>query len=277
MPNKTLGALLREGESCLGAKDVPDALFDARNLLAKCVGCSLSQLRIHAADTADETVQTAFFDLLSRRAAGEPLQYILGEWDFYDLSFSVREGVLIPRPETEFLAQSAIRMLPRGGVLYDVCAGSGCIGISVAAHRPDVQVYLFEKFPTPLETERENVRLNGVANVQVVPCDMFCGAPAELPAPDGIVSNPPYIRSDEIAGLQREVRREPRHALDGGEDGLLFFRALRDIWFPLLCSDGFLTAECGEGQPRKVASLFPDTRIDLDFTGTERFVTAYHA
>ena len=273
MPNKTLGMLLREGEAALHQQGVPDAAFDARCLLAHCMQIPLPQLRLYAQDAAETAVQSRFDAMLSRRASGEPLQYILGVWEFYDCTFAVRDGVLIPRPETEYLAEQAIRLLPPGGVLYDVCAGTGCIGITAAVHRPDAQVYLFEKYPIPLETIQENIRRNGTKNAHVAACDMFDGVPDGIPLPDCIVSNPPYICTDELPTLQKEVRREPRQALDGGRDGLMFYRALSALWFPKLREGGVLLAECGEGQPRAVAALFPNAAAETDFTGTERFVT----
>lgn len=274
MPNNTFGDVLREGTARLESRGVPDASFDARCLLSQAMGCPLSVLRLRMTETADEQTKTAFSAMLSRRAEGEPLQYILGEWDFFGFTFRVREGVLIPRPETEFLVRQAIRLLPQGGVLYDVCAGTGCIGLAAALHRPDAQVYLFEKYPAALIVAQENARLLRAENAHVIPCDMLCGVPADLPAPDMIVSNPPYIPTSELPALQREVQREPVQALDGGEDGLRFFRALRALWFPLLPAGGALCMECGEGQPPEAAAMFPGSvSVDADYVGTERFVT----
>ena len=277
MPNKTYGELFREGQGRLAAAGVPDAGFDARCLLAHAAGCALSALRMYFADAADEAVQTRFAAYLARRSAGEPLQYILGEWDFYDMSFTVREGALIPRPETEFLSMQAIRLLPERGVLYDVCAGTGCVGLSVAKHRPDAQVFLLEKYDGAFAVLRDNLQRHALPNVRAVRRDMFLGVPEELPLPDGIVSNPPYIETGVLTTLQREVQAEPRQALDGGRDGLRFYRALRELWFPLLRANGFMSLECGEGQPPKVAALFDaPAAIDPDFTGTPRFVTVYN-
>ena len=274
MPNKTYGELFREGQARLAAESVPDADFDARCLLSHAAGCALSALRMLYTDAADEDIQNRFAAYLARRASGEPLQYILGEWDFYDMSFTVREGALIPRPETEFLSLQAIRLLPKDGVLYDVCAGTGCVGLSAAMHRPDVQVLLFEKYDGAFAVLQDNMQRHALPNVRAVRRDMFLGVPDGLPLPDGIVSNPPYIVTDELSSLQREVQYEPRQALDGGADGLRFYRALREMWFPLLKENGFLCMECGEDQPSLVAAMFKHTaRIDPDLTGTPRFVT----
>ena len=268
-------ALLRSGEDALTDAGIEDASFDARCLLEQCAGLDRTHLILSYGERVPDDVGTAYAWAIARRAAGEPLQYILGAWDFCGHSFAVRAGVLIPRPETEFLVRKAVSLLPRGGVLYDVCAGTGCIGLSVALCRPDAQVYLFEKYPSPFSCMQENISAHSAQNVHAVLCDMLQGTPDGVPQPDGIVSNPPYIRTSEMASLQSEVRREPREALDGGEDGCVFYRALQALWFPLLREGGFMSMECGEGQPQTVASLFGGALIEPDYLGTARFVTAF--
>lgn len=274
MRNETIRQVLRRGEALLTDSGIQDAEFDAFCLLQQALETDATHLRLHYPDAAEPAAADRFLRYIRRRASGEPLQYILGEWDFCGRSFSVGSGVLIPRPETEFLVSYAVRRLPYGGTLFDVCAGSGCIGISVALERPDVRVTLIEKYDEPLRYCFENIRKNNANNVAVLQSDMMEEASIDLPAPDGIVSNPPYIETDALAFLQAEVQREPREALDGGTDGLSFYRALRKRWFPLLREGGFLAVECGEGQPRAVAAMFsPDAQIARDYLDTERFVT----
>lgn len=268
-------ALLRQGETALGEAGVEDASFDARCLLEDCAGFDRTHLILSYGETPPEAVRERYLACIERRASGEPLQYILGAWTFCGHSFRVCEGVLIPRPETEFLAQKAIALLPENAVLYDVCAGTGCIGLSVALCRPDVQVYLFEKYELPFACLQENILVHSAQNAHAVLCDVHKGVPEGLPRPDGIVSNPPYIPARELPRLPREVRREPREALDGGEDGLTFYRALRDTWYPILPDGGFLSVECGEGQPACVTRMFSCAAAETDYLGTERFVTAY--
>ena len=274
MTSETYRALLSQGEAALTAAGIADASYDARCLLESCAGLDRTHLILAYGECASAAVAGAYASAIARRAGGEPLQYILGAWDFCGNTFAVREGVLIPRPETEFLVDKAVSLLPTGGVLYDVCAGTGCIGLSVALRRPDAQVYLFEKYPAPFSCMQENICAHSAQNAHAVLCDMLQGVPQDVPAPDGIVSNPPYIRTSELSSLQREVRREPREALDGGTDGYLFYRALREKWFPRLREGGFLSMECGEGQPQTVAALFDNARIEPDYLGTSRFVTA---
>lgn len=267
--------LLRQGEEALAASGVQDAAYDARCILENCSGLDRTHLILSYDETPPASVRQTYLAHIERRASGEPLQYILGAWPFCGFTFRVREGVLIPRPETEFLAEKAVSLLPENAVLFDVCAGTGCIGLSVALRRADVQVYLFEKYDAPFACLRENILMHSAQNAHAVLCDMHEGVPAGLPEPDGIVSNPPYIPASELPTLPREVRREPQEALDGGQDGLVFYRALREKWFPHLRQNGFLSMECGETQPPLAASLFPHAQTEPDYLGTERFVTAY--
>ncbi len=275
MQSNSYRSLLRQGEALLSAADIQDAAYDARCILEDCAGLDRTHLILAYGETPSDETRMTYLKRIERRASGEPLQYVLGAWTFFGTAFRVREGVLIPRPETELLAEKAVAMLPENAVLFDVCAGTGCIGLSVALHRPDVQVYLFEKYDAPYACLCENIRVHSAQNAHAVLCDMLQGVPAGLPEPDGIVSNPPYIPASELPGLQAEVRREPREALDGGADGLTFYRALRKSWFPLLRKGGFLLMECGEGQPPRVAELFPHAQIEPDYLGTDRFVTVF--
>ncbi len=275
MENNTYRDLLRQGEAALSDAGVEDAAFDARSLLEDCAGLDRTRLILSYGEAPSASVRRTYLDRIGRRASGEPLQYILGAWTFCGYVFRVREGVLIPRPETEFLADKAARMLPENATLFDVCAGTGCIGLSVALRRPDVQVYLFEKYECPFACLQENILMHSAQNAHAVLCDMLQGVPAPLPCPDGIVSNPPYIPAPDMQTLPREVRREPMEALDGGADGLTFYRALRERWFPLLADGGFMSMECGETQPPKVAALFAHAQIEPDYLGTDRFVTAF--
>ncbi len=214
--------------------------------------------------------------LADRRLHREPLQYILGEWEFYGLPFCVGEGVLIPRPDTETAVETAIKLLKakQKPTVFDLCAGSGCIGITLA-HYTDSNVTLFEKSPEALEFIFKNIKLNGV-EAQVYECDVL-GEPPLSKKADLIISNPPYIRSDVIETLEPEVKCEPRLALDGGEDGLLFYRHIAKVWKKSLNEGGWLVFEIGFDQAESVTKIMQDEgfceiEVVKDLSGNNRVV-----
>ena len=221
-----------------GVSDAPE--FEARELVA-------------SADS-EETLER----MLSRRIAGEPLQYILGEWEFYSLPFSVGPGVLIPRPDTEILVDTAIEFIGKREVsVADLCAGSGCIGIAVAANCKGASVTAVEKSDLAFPFLEENIKRNGV-RVTAVKGDITEGSFGEY---DVILSNPPYIKSAVIPTLSREVGHEPRLALDGGEDGLFFYRAILENWLCRLKKGGMLAVEIGFDQADEVKALFMESGL----------------
>ena len=274
----TLRELCRFGAGYLAQNGVEDAAFDARQLLLHQFSLDGTQLLLRGGQTVGEAERAAYESLLRRRAAGEPLQYILGRWEFGGHPFFVGPGVLIPRPETEQLAELCIAQIGRGAyrTVYDLCAGTGCIGLTVAKACPQAQVYLLELHEGALTFLKKNEAAFALPNTYVIQADVLNGPPEGLPAPDLIVSNPPYIRSGEIASLQREVGFEPETALDGGGDGYVFYRAIAQKWLPLLKKGGCAAVECGEGQPETAAELFrPYLRCAVaeDLYGIKRFVT----
>ncbi len=216
---------------------------------------------------------------ISRRKKSEPLQYILGCWDFYDMTFYVGEGVLIPRPETEMLVDFALEKIQNieSPVIYDLCAGTGCIGLTIAKHRRDAQVYLFEKEEKAFNYLLKNKEKYKLNNATVVQCDIFNFDFSEIPLCDVLLSNPPYIESDEINDLQSEVLFEPFSALDGGEDGLAFYRVICDKWLKQVKSNGSVAFECGEEQSKAICDIFKSktssSEVLFDFNNIDRIVT----
>lgn len=256
---KTLYSVYRDAVKQLTEAGCDSPEFDAQQLVQYCFGYNKTGLLMHSGVAVDEVKLIHFGDCLKKRCDRQPLQYIIGMWDFYKYSFKVGEGVLIPRPETEILVEYAIDKINKKGlkVVFDLCCGSGCIGISIAKACPQVEVYCIDISDTALEYTRKNKELLIADNVKVVKADILDGTSfIGLPRPDIILSNPPYIRSDEIATLQTEVSFEPRLALDGGEDGLIFYRQLSEIWYPLINRGGYLAMECGEDQAEDILSLF---------------------
>lgn len=216
--------------------------------------------------------------IIERRKNGEPLQYIVGKWDFYGFTFEVGEGVLIPRPETENLVEYVLDKLKdvKNPIVFDLCSGSGCIGLTIAKLRPDSKIYLFEKEDKAFEYLNKNLSIFGLKNATAVKCDIFDFDFSDLPLADVIVSNPPYIKSDEIPFLQTEVKKEPVSALDGGNDGLDFYRCISSRWSSRVKQGGLLALECGDAQSNEVLSLFSDKvtekNVIFDFNDIDRIV-----
>ena len=189
---------------------------------------------------------------IERRCAREPLQYLLGEWEFYRQSYRVTPDCLIPRSDTELLVEQAILRLPPNAFFVDLCTGSGCIAISTLAERSDTSAVAVDLSDGALALSRENAVRNGVADRLTVRRGDVLSPSAKLTEyckrADAILSNPPYIRSDVISTLSQEVLREPKMALDGGEDGLLFYRALLSLARSFLKDGGFCLFEIGYDQ-----------------------------
>lgn len=232
------------------------------------------------ASEADDAKAEEFLGKIIERASGRPLQYVIGSWDFYGETFNVGEGVLIPRPETELLVDFALDFLKgkENPVIFDLCSGSGCIGLSVAKAIPDSKVYLLEKSPEAFRYLESNKRRLSADNAELINGDLFDGfSSSELPAPDLILSNPPYIESSVVPTLMNEVLREPTMALDGGEDGYDFYRAIASHWLP--SCKGAVAVECGEGQAKVIADMFSahcaETGVIPDFNMIDRVVYGF--
>ena len=257
----------------LNQAEIEDADFETEQIIRHVTGLSHSEFVM--ADTIEFESAGKAFLLARKREKHIPLQYLIGEWDFYDCTFSVGSGVLIPRPETEFIVEKALEIIPQNScaTVVDLCAGSGCIGITVAKHRPDTQVILVEKEDDALHYIIENIRRANVKNCHVIKGDLFDGCDFSF---DVLLTNPPYIATSEIPLLQKEVRFEPVTALDGGSDGLDFYRGISEKWLDKINNGGFCIAECGENQPAAVLEMFSDKLTDCeiykDIFGVERFV-----
>ena len=259
-----------------------DPTLEARELVCCAAGKSREELsrdgRLYVPAAVEQQVER----LAQRHLAGEPVAYLIGEWEFYGLPLDISESVLIPRPDTEVLVEQALSRLqnvaePR---LLDLCAGSGCVGLALAKHLPGSRVVLGELDEGALRICRQNIRRNDLTG-RVVSLQMNAleKPPAHLGEFDAIVSNPPYIPNGDIAGLDVSVRDyEPHLALRGGEDGLDFYRAICAQWRTALRADGRLLFEVGIGQADDVLRImrgcgFGDVEITPDLNGTPRVVS----
>lgn len=279
-------ALLRQGERLLRRRARPapceDAATDAFLLLEKVTGLTRTNYPLKKDEAYAPAERAAYLTLLRRRAAGEPVQYILGEWDFMGLEFAVGPGVLIPRPETELLAETAIEALrkrqkPR---VLELCGGSGCIAIAVAKALPQAEITVLELSGEAMGYLQKNIARHGVKNVTAVQGDTLCPPPSITGRYDAILSNPPYIASGELPALQKEVQQEPAMALDGGADGLDFYRGFNGIYPKMLTDGGLLLYEIGEEQGEAVAALLRAAGLERvailrDMYGLPRDVLGY--
>ena len=220
----------------------------------------------------------AFRALIERRSAGEPTQYLVGKREFYGRAFQVDARVLIPRPETELLVEAVLQRVPKEGParVLDVCTGSGCIAVTVAAERPAASVWATELSPGAAAVARANAEGLGVGGrVTVLEGDLLAPVP-EGARFDVVVSNPPYVAAAEIDTLSAEVKREPRMALDGGADGLDFYRRLVVDARRVLKAGGLLALEIGETQGPALKGLleaagYADVKVEKDLERRERF------
>lgn len=213
-------------------------------------------------------------EIIEKRLTGRPLWYIIGDVEFYDCKINVDERALIPRPETEILAQQVVKTAEDGDKILDMCTGSGCIAVSVAKHckGKKVQITAADVSDAAIMLAKENANYNSV-DINFIQSDLFSRVHGRF---NIIVCNPPYIKSSEIATLQSEVRDyEPRIALDGGDDGLEFYRRLAKEVTRFITRGGLLMLEVGEGQAEEVLKLFDKREYAMvvkDFAGVDRFL-----
>jgi len=239
----------------------------------------LKQLKM-ANSVQNHNTEKDFISKVKRRGNGEPLQYILGEWEFMSLPFICRRNVLIPRPDTEILVETALEMLDdKPAKVLDLCCGSGCIGISIAHYNKNVHVVCADISDHALKLTKENAELNNTADkIKIVKQDIFQDKFNDKF--NMIISNPPYIKQEEISQLQKEVADfEPHLALDGGSDGLEFYKTICKNYYGNLIQNGALLFEIGINMEKDVIHIcsgngYRDIRVINDYNGINRVVTA---
>ena len=252
--------------------------FETEQLLMWALGVNKNELLMKRRESLSAAKISQLSKALERRLEREPLQYICGEWDFFGLRMFCGKGCLIPRPETEMLAEYAIKMLPRGGHLLDLCTGSGCISVSVLNNRPDVTATAVDISEKALKYARKNAEYHGITpeRLEFVCCDILDFVPIQIP--DVIVSNPPYIKTDDIPKLEPEVLHEPYIALNGGHDGLEFYKIIACRYQKYLKDNGCILLEVGYDIAREVNAIFHSkkftTKLVTDTFGIERVCCA---
>lgn len=240
----------------LAKADLPDCVFEAKQIIKFVTGYSNAQILSNYTETLSEFQKNLLTVIIKQRLARYPLQYILGKWSFFGREYFVGPGVLIPRSDTETLIDLCLEKIgnEQSVEILDLCAGSGCIGITLACERKNANVTLLEKYDEALAYTRKNAEHNA-AEVKIVKGDIFNGDCAQEGKYSLIVSNPPYITDGDMNSLQPEVKLEPETALRGGADGLDFYRAIIDNYKDSLVSGGILAFEVGIDGAKAVAEL----------------------
>lgn len=256
--------------------ETPD--FEAQQIIRQVFGVTYSEILTGAKRMASSEEMEHLGQIVSRRCGHYPLQYLLGEWDFFGRPFLVGEGVLIPRADTEVLVEEALRFLKPFSApkVLDLCSGSGCIGLTIAIERPDAQITAVEKSSKAFGyLLKNNERLK--AGAQCVLADALEWDAKEARF-DLVVANPPYLTGQDMQELQPEVAFEPAEALYGEDDGLYFYRELTKLYVPKLRPGGMLAYEIGEGQQDAVSEMLAAASLNSicqirDYNGIIRCVT----
>lgn len=278
--------LVKQGQSKLFKAGMNDASADAWILMEKICNISKTDYFVKMHDQVSEENVVSYFTAIDKRLTHYPLQYILGEWQFMGLDFKVNENVLIPRQDTEVLVLKVLDILgeeykkdKRQVRILDMCTGSGCIGISIAKLYPESMVTAVDISEEALVVARENAKINDIENIEFISSDLFenLSVDGDDDKFDIIVSNPPYISTEEMKSLMPEVRDyEPRMALDGDDDGLIFYRRIIADSKPFIKSGGFLVFEIGCTQAEDVKELmrtrYESIEVLEDLAGLDRVV-----
>jgi release factor glutamine methyltransferase len=269
--------LLAWTQDFFAKKGVDAPRLTAEVLLAHALSCDRVRLYLDFDRPLGEAELARFRDLVRRRAEGEPTAYVVGTKEFYGRPFRVDARVLVPRPETELVLEAALLGLPEGGRALDLCTGSGCLAVSIALERPGVKVLATDVSPDALAVARENAAALG-AEVAFATGDLWAAVHGDARF-DVVVSNPPYIPAGELAGLPREVRREPCIALDGGDGGLSLLRRIVAGAPSRLLPGGTLCLEMHETHADVLPALclaagFERAEARPDLAGLPRFTLA---
>ncbi|MBN4074075.1 peptide chain release factor N(5)-glutamine methyltransferase [bacterium AH-315-E10] len=274
---KCLLEILKDSEKFLKAKASPSPRADAEWLMSHALNLKKIEMYTQFERPLDESELSRIRPLLKRRAAGEPVQYIIGETDFYEATFAVGPGVLIPRPETEVLVDYVISHYQEKSGILDLCTGSGAIILSLAKRFLDCQEFIGSDISTDaLAWAEKNKERLGISNCSFMESDLFNSIPQQTF--EVITINPPYVTSDDYAQLSLHIRdHEPRDALLAEKNGLDVIKRFCETALPYLIENGFVICEIGETQAADVRELFMengwgDTEVVKDFNRKDRFV-----
>jgi release factor glutamine methyltransferase len=275
----TLKELYNFGKKELENLDFP--AFDCGCLTEKFFGANRKYILLNGNDEISPEKETEFRAAVAKRKANYPLQYILGYWYFADMKLAVQDGVLVPREDTEVLVDAAAKFIgdkKMSGI--DLCSGTGAVALGIIQKCPRCSITAAEYYEIPLKCLNQNIKSYAGGRAVSEKLDVLKNSSIiKFKELDFVVSNPPYIESDEIAALQAEVQREPKEALDGGKSGLVFYEYIIGSWSAALKSGGLMAFEIGETQASAVSALFNENgfvniQTIKDFAGLDRVVTA---
>ncbi len=276
--------LLKKGKEILSNKKINEPDEKASKLLQYILNQTREEFIINSFEEVSKNYEENYLKELGKIINGMPLQYIMHKQEFMGLNFYVDENVLIPQPDTEILVEEAIKLIHSFEKLdkvqvLDLCTGSGAIAVSILKYVPNVKVFASDISKKTLEVANKNVINNKVKNVELLESDMFENL--KNYKFDFIVSNPPYIESNTIKNLSKEVQNEPEIALDGGQDGLKFYRIILKEAYKYLNKNGYLLLEIGYDQGEKILKLCKEYSCNLnlitkkpikDFGGNNRVI-----
>lgn len=279
MVKYTIGDALKKGIALLNENSIENPTLDARILLSEVMKCDSLYLTMHRDDELSDSCRDMFFSFIQRRAKNEPVGYIIEKKEFMSMDFYVDSNVLIPRPDTEILVEKAIDVLKgiSNPTVIDMCTGSGAIAVSLAKYVEGSKVTGLDISEQALMVAKKNAESNGV-DVEFEIHDVLSAYNNQKA--DAVVSNPPYISTEDMKKLESNVSDfEPHLALDGGADGLVFYRAIVNNISSCLKKGGFLAFEVGMGQAEDVKKLmeplFDNICIECDLAGIERVVSGF--
>ena len=271
--------LIEYGRKLLSDSDINDSEIISRKIAEYVLKLNRNEIITNLDNEITDKNKEDYDTLIFEVASGEPLQYITNNQEFYGIDFYVDENVLIPQPDTEILVEEVIEIVKNTGFsrVLDMCTGSGCIGISIAKNIESAKVLITDVSENALDIAKKNIEKINVKNINILQSDMFEEIEDEF---DIIVSNPPYVETEEIGLLPSDVQKEPILALDGGEDGLEFYKELINESHKYLNDDGYLCMEIGYNQKDTVIELLEENSnykniySKKDLSGNDRIIVA---
>lgn len=283
----TIEKLLKDGTGVIKQREYNNPFLDVQLILSHLLKKDRIYLHAHRNDEVDEEVALQFYEMVQKRNEGYPLQYMTKSQDFMGLNFFVQEGVLVPRPDTEILVEKIINIFNNSDMkdkeinILDIGTGSGAIAVSLAYYLKNAKVTALDISDVAIETANINIKKHELSNIKTLKGDIFNYKFENLKY-DIVVSNPPYIEKETIKSLPIEVSMyEPKLALDGGEDGLIYYRQIVEVFKLIKSENSILSVEIGCDQKDSVTNIFNESNLfskvecDKDLGGRHRVITGF--